>query len=354
MLRPFLALLCALLFGVPAWAEPAAVAFPRDATAERNAPAQVPAGRPALATGELTTARFRIVYTARSERAAQALSRTIEGTRDHFQQLLGRDWPGVTEVRVGMGRDEMEAMALPGGKPPSWAAALAYPEHNLILLEAHSLVAPDDTEALRHELSHVALGQLGGDAWPRWFQEGLAVYLTGTDRFSLAPYSVLFRAVMQERVFPLQDLARQWPDQPLDVEIAYAQSASFVTQLFERHSPAEVAVLFDAVKAGDPFETAFAKAFHTSLPMEETAWRKDLPRRYSWLPFASGGTTLWAAAALICLLGYWSARRRSHRLRSAQLALEVDEDAAQPAPEVQDLAPAPRAPGPDEEKPTLH
>src|ERR1035437_9449600 len=66
-----------------------------------------------LQTTELRTPRFRILYTERAKGAAEYLARDIEAVRDDIAGLLGRDWPGVTEIRLGFGREEYEGLALP-------------------------------------------------------------------------------------------------------------------------------------------------------------------------------------------------------------------------------------------------
>ncbi|MBI3185100.1 MAG: hypothetical protein HYZ28_23435 [Myxococcales bacterium] len=288
--------------------------------AEIVEPPLVPAARPSVIRGELATPHFRILYTPRAEGSARALSRSIEEMRDRFRESLGRDWPGETEVRVGFDRAELEALALPGPKPPSWAIALAYPAHNLLIVDAHSLAEADGAATLRHELAHVALGQLGGP-WPRWFHEGLAMHLTGEQRYSLSHYATLVRAVHQDRIFAFEDLSESWPDRPADVEVAYAQSVSFVAFLTERRGSAALSELVSGVKSGEPFETAFAKAFGTTLRLEERSWRDELPGRYSWLPIITGGSTLWVLAALVCVAGYIRRRRRS-AARRAEIELE--------------------------------
>ncbi len=300
----------------------------------------VPHGRPALITGELTTERFRILYTDKSEGSARALATRVEATRESFRAVFGRDWPGVTEIRLASGRAEMDALTLSGSRVPRWAEALAWPSHNVILVDAMSLVQPHGEVTLRHELSHVALGQLS-DAWPRWFQEGVAMYLTG-DRFSVTQYAAMFRAVTQKRLFNFEDLATSWPDQPSDVEIAYAQSVTFVAHLAQRYGQAQLGELVDQVRDGASFEVAFARAFLTSLSVEQDAWAKDLPSRYSWTPILTGGTVIWSAAALLLVAGYVR-RRRVKALRLAELsAQDAAEDAtrrlalaaqALPAPE---------------------
>lgn len=287
----------------------------------------VPTAQPEIATGAVTTKRFRIVYTARSEGSARALAERIESVRDEFVRVLGRDWPGTTEIRIGLGREEMSALALPGGRPPKWAEALAYPGRNIILLDGLSLLKPEGEVTLRHELSHVALGQISTE-WPRWFQEGIALYLTG-DRFSVTQYSAMFRAVTQERLFRFQDLAEDWPQHAGDVEIAYAQSVVFVSHLVDRHGPQRFSELVGHVEGGAHFEVAFARAFRASLTVEQEAWEKDLPNRYSWWPILTGGSVVWVAASVLTFAG-WLRRRRVLAKRLEEMAEEdAEEDLAQ-------------------------
>jgi hypothetical protein len=289
---------------------------------ELDLPAQVPS----LIAGEVTTPRFRLLYTERSEGSARALADRIERARDAFQEVLGRDWPGVTEIRVGLGREEMVQLALDGAPVPPWAEALAYPGRNVILLDARSLLKPDGEVTLRHELSHVALGQLA-PSWPRWFQEGIALYLTG-DRFSITQYAAMFRAVTNDRLFDFEDLADSWPQHPHEVEIAYAQSVVFVAHLVNRFGPQKLGDLVGHVEAGASFETAFARAFQTSVSVEQKAWEEELPGRYSWAPIVAGGSMFWGAAALLAVAA-WVRRRRARALRYAQMAAqEAAEDAA--------------------------
>ncbi|WP_225414230.1 peptidase MA family metallohydrolase [Stigmatella hybrida] len=288
-------------------------------------PALVPTSRPALVAGEVATPRFRLLYTLGSEGTARALAENIESVRDSFVAVFGRDWPGITEVRIGLGREEYEALALPGGEPPGWAVALAYPSHGIILLEARSLSTPEGPVTLRHELAHVALGQIGG-RWPRWFQEGMAQHLTG-ERIALTHYAAIFRAVAQQRIFEFEDLAQGWPDMRSDVEIAYAQSADFVAYLAATHGAPAMAELLNGVASGEPFEKAFGKAFHSSLTVEENAWRGGLATRFGWLPLTTSSQLAWMVAPALCVVAYL--RRRQQQ--AARLELMSQEEAAEDA-----------------------
>lgn len=274
-----------------------------------------------MVAGTLRTDRFQILYTEKSQGAAKALGKRIEGIRDDFEKILGRDWSGITEIRLGVGRGEFEALAIPGWVPPKWSVALAYPERNIILLDALSLSEPDGPRTLRHELSHVALGQLGG-SWPRWFQEGMAMYLTG-DRFSIAQYASLYASIRQARVWHFEDLAVDWPDEPEQVSSAYAQSVSFVAFIVQQHGYPALGELIDHVQRGDAFETGFAKAFKTSIWVDENEWRAQLVARYSWIPILTGGSAMWGLLSLVCVGIYFRQRALVARRRLAMDAAEA-------------------------------
>lgn len=285
---------------------------------------------PAIVAGQIDTPRFRILHTRKAQAAARKLAADVEATRDYFGRVLGRDWPGITEIRVGLGRREFFELGVDGAKPPDWSRAYSYPKENIIVLEASSLTDSDGDALLRHELLHVALGQLGGD-WPHWFHDGLAMFLTG-QRHSISQYAALFQAVQQDRIFSFQDLKDRWPERPPDVQIAYAQSVSFVEFLIERHGLAALGELIDQVAVdGRTFEIAFARAFKASLWFEEMAWRAQLPSRYSWLPLVTSSSMLWAliaAGSVAASLRLRSRRRRRQALEAAELAeaLEFAED----------------------------
>jgi hypothetical protein len=321
-----LLLLLMLLLSPLARAQELVIPTPEAGHANGGAePAMVPVPRPERVVGEVVTPRFRLLYTAKAEGSARQLAGDIESIRDGFVKVLGRDWPGVTEIRVGVGREEFEALALPGGAPPGWAVALAYPSHRIVLLNALTMAGPEGMVTLRHELAHVALGQLARH-WPRWFQEGLAQTLTG-EHYSMTHYAALFRAVTQEKVFRFEHLHDAWPDRPSDVEIAYAQSAAFVAWLSTRYGPEGMGRLVDEVATDQPFEQAFGKAFHSSLWVEELAWREGLAARYGWLPLTTSSSLLWLGMTGLVVAAYVRRRKQKEAHLAEMEAQDVAEEA---------------------------
>ena len=316
---------------------PAASALGEHAAPRTTLPA-VPAPIPEVITGELATPRALLRHTARAAGPARTLSLQVEQVREDLARALGRDWPGRVEIRVGVGRDELEALALPGGAPPEWAAALAYPSHGIILVDGFQVGTAEGMTVLRHELLHVALGKLGA-GWPRWFQEGFAVEVSG-ERYLFDRYVALVRAIHGGYLLPIQSLAEDFPDGRDAVELAYAESAALVSFLLERHGPVGMATLLSTVERGEPFEAAFIEAFHVSLRTEVATWEETLPRRYAWTPLLAGSGTLLALASLVTVVGWFFRRRRYARALEEMALRERAEEAARRIAEAEALASA--------------
>jgi len=296
--------------------------------------------------GEIPTPEVTVQYTERSRDGAQGALQLVQ--REHVEvkarlrRALGEQWPRPITVRLGADRAELEALADPDGRPPRWAVALAYPERDTMLLNARHLTEPRGPASVRHELYHLALGQLG--RFPHWFHEGFADYQIGED-VDVVHYATMYRAVHSQRLLPFGDLAGGWPEHGDESALAYAQSISFTSFLAGRHAPAAFDELFERVRAGDPFELAFAKAFHASVESEEGAWKKTLERRYGTIPLATLISLLWAGTAALCVLAF--VRRRAQKERNLR---RMDEEAALEA--LLRLAAEPSAePPPDEQPP---
>ncbi len=276
--------------------------------------------------GEVRTEHFVLRHTPRAATATHQLAERIEHSRDEIERVMHRAWPGVTEVRVGVGREEYEGLAYDGPPPPPWATALAWPSRNVVLLDAMSLIQAEGETTLRHELVHVALGRIA-DGWPHWFQEGLAQHLTGEKQFSVPLATTMARAVQQKRIYDFRDLSAGFPPEPGDVEIAYAQSVVFVRFLMERHGPEAFTQLYEAMHEGLPFDGAFARAFHTTVHLEEVTLREQLPLRFSWWVLLLDGGWLWALNGPLLVFAWFRHRKAVKALRAAQAHQEALEDA---------------------------
>lgn len=270
--------------------------------------------------------RFRLVFTPRAAGAARLLEKTIELERDALAARLGQDYEGMTEVRLFDGAEEAALVAPPGASPPHWAAGVAYPEQNILLLDARVLRRDDARQVLVHELAHLALGRTGSGRWPRWFQEGFAMMVAG--EWSMSRYTAMYRATVGESAIALSALEGHFPERHAEVEIAYAESLSFVSHLVERHGEARFRSLIAGVAGGAQFAASFQSVYRVHLSEEEEAWRKSLSSRYTWVPVLTATGTLWILITALFLIAYARARRRA---RERLLVMENEEHARESA-----------------------
>lgn len=114
--------------------------------------------------------------------------------------------------------------------------------------------------AMTHELSHTELHtRLGPQMFkvPRWFDEGLAVYVSNDSRYLAPPGSGTRCIVETPKRLPLNGAT--WTSATEDTDTPYAESACLVSIWLE-HRDGEGTVLrfVSDIKAGIPFARAYA------------------------------------------------------------------------------------------------
>jgi len=209
------------------------------------------------------TARFTFYAAPDAKGAARALATHAEAIRSRIAADLGRDYPGRSQVRVASGEAEFQALQPRGAHVPSWAAGVAFPALDLVIINVQGGPrAAEPAQILAHEVSHLALGRLAPGRFPRWFLEGMATY--HAKELDLSRVAVLAAAVTSGHVIDLDDLTRGWPEDPADVPTAYAESIAFVDWLFRTQGRPAVHRLVRHVASGEAFDDALATATGTS------------------------------------------------------------------------------------------
>jgi hypothetical protein len=276
------------------------------------------------------------------------------GQADDFRVRLSEDFgqPALAHVLVRIARtpDQMAELAPPGAPPPAYAAGVAYPSIRLILLALQAPEtwdAPDLPELLRHELTHMALGDaVASHHVPRWFDEGLAIQESG--ELPWLRTKTLWDSTLGKRLLPLSELDRGFPSGGYQVNEAYAESADFVRFLMRDADRARFGSLLERVRAGVPFDRTLEDAYGADVRKLEYEWREELGRRFGVLPMLTGGGLLWVV--VMGLAGAaWLKRRRRAKIKLAQWAREEAEmDATIAASRAAGATPAnPRTPEDD-------
>lgn len=274
------------------------------------------------------TARYRFEWQKGLHGFGKQLMGTVEADHDRIYGELGIETDAETTVVILADEDQMlaEARARFGGRPPEWAAGLAWPAKRTILL--HAGVGRDElASTFRHEISHIALGTVGDRAIPRWFKEGLAIRQgEGVD---LERAWKLTEAATLGVLLPMEDLDRGFPASGARAGVAYAQAVHFVGYLIGTYGEEAFHDLIGGLREGADFEAAMAAAYPQTLAEIEADWLSTLKVRWGWLPIIFGSTSLWIFAAVLLVVG-WRRRKRQRERRieilQKQEAVEMAED----------------------------
>jgi hypothetical protein len=252
-----------------------------------------------------------------------------------FGRELGVYLAPELDIRVAVNAHDMRRLAPAGRPPPAYATGVAYPADGLILVsltEPQSFLRPALSRVMVHELAHVALHRavLGKDV-PRWLSEGYAIDRAGER--SLARIRTLWDGALQGRLLSVRELSREFPEQPREVDLAYAQAADLTAFLLDRDEHgARFRALLDRVRKGASFEHAVLGAYGADMATLEQQWRAAIASRFGRWPTLLGGlTVVWALAAVLLVAAYVRVRRRHQRTLQRWATEEAALDAPRPA-----------------------
>lgn len=254
----------------------------------------------------------RFVYHPSSRERVQPLIAQAEAVRHELTERLG--FPVLSEVRVEIARTpgEMATFAPSGAPYPEYAAGVAYSELGLVLLSlapVHPGAEQDLAEVFRHELAHVALHDaLNGQAVPRWFNEGFAVFASGESSFKRM--STLAMSTIGGSLIPLHDLDRSFPNDETKALVAYAEAQDVVRFLVRREDVHRFRSLITELREGKAFDQAALDAYGVDLATLEFEWHEDASRRYTIWIFLLSGSFVWVIALGVFV---WAWRRRKRR-----------------------------------------
>lgn len=265
---------------------------------------------------------------AATERVASILedAATVKAS---IARSLGQPVLSRVHVRVAPTVADMARLAPSNAPPPAYASGVAYHGIHLVLL---SMLAPRGAEAVdldevfRHELAHVALEDaLQGRHVPVWFNEGLAIALSGEP--TIARTKTLWDATLSDTLIPLPDLDRSFPEDNFEVSIAYAESADFMRFLTRKADQLRFESMIGRLRDGQAFDRAVLDAYGSDLHRLELEWRSELERRFSILPVLTGGGLVWVLVIVALFAAYVRRRRRAKAILARWEKEEAIEDA---------------------------
>jgi hypothetical protein len=244
-------------------------------------------------------------------RSLQALAATI---RSELGAQLGVPVLGAVEIRVAVTPSDMARLA-PVEHLPGYATAVTFSQSHLVVMNARSPLSTLSTDApnlegwLRHALAHLALDEATrGYPVPRWFHEGFAVQFAGEDGAARA--GTLARAALTRQLLGLAQIEAQFPADAPEGSLACAEAADFARFL----GPQRLAEITGRVRGGESWKDALAASAGVDAARLEVSWRKEMARRYSFVPVLGGAILLWVMVAAGVFVRRARVRRRRDHL----------------------------------------
>lgn len=302
------AMLLAVVGPAPAEPAPRAPADAPETSGRRVTLPQVPAGYLTTDAGWLQLSYPPSLAHWSDELVTQANDFKRVVTARLGQTVLER-----VHVRLAEDAAEMKRLAPANAPYPKYAEGVAYSRLGLILLTeqpTNTGQQHDLRTTFRHELAHVALyDALSGNHIPLWFNEGLAVHLSGENTF--ARVRALATAAVAGDLLPIADLDRRFPNDSVGVPLAYAQSADIVRFLLRTQDQERFRLLLSRVRRGQDFDRALSDAYGMDVYNLERSWLANLDDRFSFWPALFSGTVIWTIGVVLVTLA-WRRKRIKH------------------------------------------
>lgn len=248
---------------------------------------------------------------------AEAVIATAEKAREKNLRFLPPET--VKDIHVYLIGDinqYFEALHSPG-RGPEWAAGLTILRDGVILirLSSHGTARIEPEKTLAHELNHAALRRFAQDNYfPHWFYEGLA--MTATDDWDINRAESLGKAAMSGQLLELDEIDAAFGKTGTIVDLAYAESAHFVSWIAKEKGDDAMKLLIRKVSNGEEFDKAFIDVYKRSPKAAFKIWYDSISRGESILAsiFSHDGLfffiSLFAAVALSIALWRRTAIRK--------------------------------------------
>jgi hypothetical protein len=242
------------------------------------------------------------------------LQRRAESALLQLSREMGVDPGGPIDVVFAGDGDTFRWVT--GGLVPEWGAGAAMSDRRLVIIAFANVRerTPEELDrVLRHEFAHVLLGSLHA-AIPRWFDEGHAMFRSQLP--SAEMHLALSRAALLDRLLPLPAIADSFPTAEPLARLAYAESYDAIRWIEERYGPRALPWILNDLVAGRPFAEALERGTRLTPALFAAIWRGEVRKRFSVLDALGESGLLWAAVALILIVGATLKRSREAR-RSA-------------------------------------
>ncbi len=251
----------------------------------------------------------------------EGAAREIQKTAEEFYPKVTGDLGCSTKrkITIWFYDSQKEFKRVPDAPVQDWAAGYAYPLRARIVIRNPAFSKDRKlnlSHLVKHEITHVIFGLYIGKEnlkyVPTWFNEGLAMY--EAEQWSYSQYWIMLTGALGNSLFPLYELADEFPLGESQARIAYAQSCSIVTFMVRTYGKDALKKCVRLMAEGREIDGALAGSIGIDSYWLEKKWLKSIKKRYKWISLVTSWVVLWTFVVLIALLAYLRRRAKNRRI----------------------------------------
>ena len=265
--------------------------------------------------------------TADRERMAALLPRALDEVEVRLGRKLDRPFIAVLAPDGFELRRLVEGLSGSHWRPPVPESVLgiALPEAGVLILRGGYSTAGGFDTTLLHEVAHLVIHRLPERRIPRWFDEGVAQWVS---RASLSSGDESYMSFLARigAIYPLGSLNRSLPEAYEPTTIAYQESLLLVHFLAERHGDEVVPRLLDGFETGAATAAVFQGVLGEAPEKVEESFRSWLVARRSLPSALVSILNIWTISALVALVAIVRFSIRSRRRLARMDEEEETED----------------------------
>lgn len=224
---------------------------------------------------EISTDQVTVYYYNGDEAFSRTILESAQSTIDRLQTDFTVERSRGIRIWVYDSKSDFQGSQAPNSQ--DWIAGTAYPELQVVLAVLPAGNSNEVGRVVPHEISHQVLYQATQNPFnvpPTWFDEGLAVSAQASGNEDFA--ALVERAVEDGRLFSVRSLTSEFPYDPADATLAYAESYSIIQFIIDRWGNDGIAAVLDAYKMGVSHDDAFLTALGVDMTELDRLWKESL------------------------------------------------------------------------------
>jgi hypothetical protein len=226
-----------------------------------------------------------VVYDETLKNAARRVADVYPAIRQDLEKTF--QWPLDFRPTVVLVKDSQRFFQIAG---TSYIVAFAAPRENVMVIDHSKMhITPFTLEStLKHELCHLLLHHYIDSArLPKWLDEGVSQWASDGIAEVIMDYkrATLPQAIVSGRYFRMNALHERFPRDKQALQLAYAQSKSFVDFISREYGRDQVLLLLNKLRKGSDIEAAIEETFTITFADLEKTWIQQLKNKKIWLTF---------------------------------------------------------------------